>query len=582
MKKAPLRLVTALMLALGISSTAAAGQLFDNFYFFGDSLTDMGNANGAPVTSGGSTWANYFANKFNNQASPSNSGGNDYAQAGALTAMTTAQFNNYIANNKVDPHALYSIWAGANDINALLEFESPSEIINIGVGNINTIVQGLHNAGAKYIMVFNLPDLGETPLGQYQGAFVAGILSQVSQAYNSVLSSTLNADGFDVIQIDIYSLLNDLFANPQHFGLASFTDLFYTPPGGNPAQDEHPTGYGHQMIADYAFSVVEGPTRAAILAMAPFSVMDGQDANIENQLYNVRTRMSRLAVGQTTVFGSSSYTPFRQDSQGTQSPGFDGHSVDLLSAGIIHRINNNLVAGIGLAHTFGRVNFGQHGGSFSMNENIASAFGGYQYNEFYADGILSYGLIDFNHVKRNIKIGVSQNAASGQTNGSQFGADLIAGYNIIDKANLQTGPLVNTDYQNIRVNAYAESGTIGGIAEQFDNQNNDALTSGLGWQLAYTFDVNNTPVMPFAQVTYNHQWLKGDRDVGAGLVSIPGSHFTIPIPRASGTGNDFALANAGVSVNLSRNVNLSFGYATTLFLSGGRMQNVNANIQIGL
>jgi outer membrane lipase/esterase len=579
MKKAPLHIALALMLGLGSISAASAKSLFDNFYFFGDSLTDMGNMNEAPVTSGGSTWANYFAQKYGNNASPSNNGGNDYAQAGALTAMVAAQLNTYLAsvNNRVDPNALYSIWAGANDINIGLQFgETPAEIIGIGVGNTNLMVQELHAAGAKYIMVFNLPDLGRTPLGQSQGAFISSVLSQITQAYNSTLASTLNADGFNVIQLDIYSLFNDLLNDPAHFGLANAADLFYTPQGGDPNLDQHPTGYGHQMIADYAFSVIEGPTRAAILAEAPFGVMDSQNINIENQLYNIRTGFAKLSVGQTTSFASASYTPYSQEGQSTAGPGFDANATDL-TVGLVHRINNNVLLGAGLAHSFGHVDFGQHTGGTDMNENMGSVFASYQYKGFYTDAMANYGVIDYSRVTRKITIGISDNSASGNTEGSQVGGNLVIGYNIINCPSFQTGPLVNVDYQFIRVKGYQETGTIDGIAEQFDNQTNESLLTSAGWQLAYHFDVNNLPVMPFAQLTYNHQMLNRDRDVGAGLVSIPGSHFTIPI---SSPDKDYGLASAGVSFGISKDVSFSLGYQTTLFYSGNRSQNANASIQV--
>ncbi len=583
MKKAPLRLTTALILALGISSVASAKSLFDNFYFFGDSLSDMGNnqAEHAPITSGGSTWANYFANKFDNSATPSNNGGNDYAYAGALTGFVVAQFNNYLASTgkRVDSNALYSIWAGANDINVGLQFgETPQEIIAIGTGNTNTIVEGLHNAGAKYIMVFNLPDLGRTPLGESKGAYISGVLSQVSWAYNQTLASALNADGFDVIQVDIYSLFNDLLDDPHHFGLANANDLFYTPTGADPNLDEHPTGAGHQMIADYAYSVIEGPTRAAILAEAPFSVMDAQNFNIENQLFNVRSNMTKLATAQTTFFASASYSPYKQDSQGTQGSGFDAHNTDF-TAGIVHRINNNLIAGAAFAHSYGPVDLGKKIGGFDIAENITSLFGGYQYNKFYTDGIVNLGVINFNNFTRNIPIGPSQNLTHGETNGLQFGADLVTGYNLINRNNLQTGPLVNVDYQNIRVDAYAEKGSIGGIAENFDSQNNNSLTTGFGWMFNYIMQVKNIQLMPFAQLTYNHQWITAVRNVGAGLVSLPGSHFTIPVSAPNG---DFGLANIGISTNLVKNVNLSLGYNTTLYKEGSRSQNISASIQVSI
>lgn len=619
MKKAPLHLAATLILALGISPIASAKELFDNFYFFGDSLSDMGNNTvtdgGAPVTSpGGSTWTNDFANNFGGGSSASNNGGNDYAYAGAQTSGNnpngtpvtingqtnsgvTGQISTYLAGHRADPRAIYSIWAGANNIEegfyeyVLGQLSDLSAIVLNGTADLDQAVRMLHNAGAKYIMVFNLPDLADTPLiEQYNSSTISNGVSTISQDFNQVLASKLNAEGFDVIQIDIYSLLNDVVADKAHFGFTNVTNSCVTKDSNgnitsvcsNPNQylfwdDQHPTAAGHRAIADYAYSVVIGPTRAAILAEAPFSVMDGQNFNNEAQLYNIRTNLTKLTVGQTTTFASADYTPYSQDNQGTKGPGFDAHNTNL-TWGFIHRISDSFVGGASIAHSFGHVNFGLNAGGFDMSENMASLFGGYQYNNFYADGMANYGIINDSSITRNIPIGVSQNEASGSTSGSQAGANLILGYNIINNNNLQMGPFVNADYQYVHINAYAETGSIGGIAEQFDAQTNNSLTTGLGWQIAEIININSIPVMPFAQLSYNHQWLDDERDVGAGLVSIPGSHFSIP---ASGApSRNYALGTVGISTNLAKAITLSLGYNTTIFYSGAHTQNVNASLQV--
>lgn len=623
MKKTSLRLTLALSLALGVTSTSYAAPLFDNMFFFGDSLTDMGNniADGAPVTTpGGSTWANYFANKFGYTASPSTTGGNDYAYAGAETGSgiidgvpgMITQLNTYLSNHAVDSRALYSLWGGSNDLNdqipAFIEqfamthgfLPSAAQIAAFAggvagnvVANINTMVGMLHADGAKYIMVFNLPDLGATPAGQSSG--IAPILTNTTHFLNQSLLAALNADGFDIIQIDINSLFNDVVADPQHFGLANANALYFTPAGGNPALDEHPSAYGHEMIADYVFSVVEGPALIATLAEAPISVMDAQNLNLETQLYNVRNCIAMLCAGQTSVFGSSSYTDFDQYKdgltplngqvqEGTQNVGFDGHSTDV-TAGVLHRLcafNGNLVIGAAIAYSFGHADFGENLGGFDISDSIGSLLASYQYNKYYADGIVNVGILNFDNVVRNIPIGVSQNSARGDTSGLQFGGNLILGYNIIQQNDLKTGPILTNDYQYIQADSYSDSGNITGIGESFDNQTNNWYTTGIGWQAAYTFALNrypDVPIMPFAQITYNHQWLSGKRRVGAGLTSLPGSHFTIPVSAPDG---DFGLVNAGVSTRVWYDVTLSAGYQSTLFFSGGHSQSVDASIQIPL
>ncbi len=66
---------------------------------------------------------------------------------------------------KVDPRALYTIWVGANDFFGWLASGSsdPSPMIGQGVANTIGGIADLSEAGARYFVVINLPDLGKTP-----------------------------------------------------------------------------------------------------------------------------------------------------------------------------------------------------------------------------------------------------------------------------------------------------------------------------------------------------------------------------------------------------------------------------------
>ncbi len=126
-------LATGVLLAHG----EAAAQ-FNQFYFFGDSLTDAGwfkpilpPGTGEFTTNPGPIWAQVLAARYGSSATPANQGGNDYAVGGARVSQlpgyppspptatappVSAQISNYLASNTVNPKALYSVWAGANDL----------------------------------------------------------------------------------------------------------------------------------------------------------------------------------------------------------------------------------------------------------------------------------------------------------------------------------------------------------------------------------------------------------------------------------------------------------------------------------
>ena len=82
-------LAAALGAGLGFTAGPASAQ-FNQFYFFGDSLTDAGSfkpllppGTGEFTTNPGPIWAEVLAQRYGATATPANQGGNDYAVGGA-------------------------------------------------------------------------------------------------------------------------------------------------------------------------------------------------------------------------------------------------------------------------------------------------------------------------------------------------------------------------------------------------------------------------------------------------------------------------------------------------------------------
>ncbi len=176
----------------------AAAQ-FNQFFFFGDSLTDAGSfkpvlppGTGKFTTNPGPVWAEVLAQRYGSSATPANQGGNDYAEGGARVSQlpgvpnspppgtatpVAVQVQNFLHKGSVNQGALYSVWAGANDVFFQLGLASAGAIgsadvqTNLATAAAQLVQQvGILNAaGARYIMVFNLPDIGRTPFGVGSG-----------------------------------------------------------------------------------------------------------------------------------------------------------------------------------------------------------------------------------------------------------------------------------------------------------------------------------------------------------------------------------------------------------------------------
>jgi len=190
--KRPVRTLIAAAIALAAVPALAAESPFSRTVFFGDSLTDSGYfrpllppsaqaVTGKFTTNPAWVWAEYVADYYGLNASPNGNGqvGDNYAAGGATVATDTVgalgpipslktQATRYLAANggKADANALYTVWGGPNDLLGITNPAQAPAVIGAAVTNQIGIVGTLQQAGARYVMVPNLPDIGLTPLAR--------------------------------------------------------------------------------------------------------------------------------------------------------------------------------------------------------------------------------------------------------------------------------------------------------------------------------------------------------------------------------------------------------------------------------
>lgn len=270
---------------LSISSLVPSrvfGQELKGLTVFGDSLSDNGNAfkatNGLlPPNSlypsqgrfsNGQVWVEYFNNdpRFTNNIS-------NFAFGGAQTGTGNAENRRFppgflptplpglqteidqvlVNTPRLDSNRLYVIWAGANDyLNAGIQ--NPA----IPVTNLNTAINKLTSAGAKNLLVVNLPDLGNTPA--FLNTPLQSSITQLTLAHNEALKTSLQSlkqqnNNLKIIPLDVYSLVKEVTTDPSKYGVKNVTQQCL----GNATctnPDEflfwdaiHPTKKGHQLIS---------------------------------------------------------------------------------------------------------------------------------------------------------------------------------------------------------------------------------------------------------------------------------------------------------------------------------------------
>jgi len=173
-----------------------------------------------------------------------------------------------LVDASADPNALYIVEAGSNDY---LGTENPNP--SQSVDNIETAITSLYETGARNFLVWNLPDLGQTPFALSGGAGESFRLTSLTLEHNAELDETLDElsdelTGINIIELDVYSIFNDAILNPEQYGFTNVTEPSLDPvtlvPVGNPDEylfwdDVHPTSVAHQYLAEFALDALTPP-----------------------------------------------------------------------------------------------------------------------------------------------------------------------------------------------------------------------------------------------------------------------------------------------------------------------------------
>ncbi|MEY2562741.1 MAG: outer rane lipase/esterase [Verrucomicrobiota bacterium] len=299
---------------------------FSQIVVFGDSLSDTGNVRARTNSKSGGTvdfpseTFNYSDGRFTNSsdtdpasntfagvwheqlartflnlpaATFSLGGGTNYAFGGATTKNGTheevvvstdifgdltitiddmgRQMDDYLAGHVVDPNALYVVWGGGND---LFNDDSAANV-TATAARATALMSRLARAGARFIMVPNVPPLGTIP--EYSGnSAKATSLSAASANYRLELSADLTA-GLSVLAsegikpavypVDAWTNTVRILHKPAAYGFTNINGSAQGQSNVNPDQylfwdRKHPTTAGHYQTA-------KGAHDALILPFVP-------------------------------------------------------------------------------------------------------------------------------------------------------------------------------------------------------------------------------------------------------------------------------------------------------------------------
>lgn len=605
MRKAPLLRFTLASLGLACSQAFAAPSPYSSMIVFGDSLSDAGQFGGvrftnrdadgnyapvSPMILGGRLGVDPTA--LGPSTSPINPAlgvpdGNNWAVGGYTTqqildSITTTSKTvippgrpgagqvlrekpGYLANGlRADPNALYYLTGGGNDFLQGL-VKSPADAVAAGT-RLAESAKALQQGGARYIMVWLLPDLGQTP--NYSGTPGQNQLSLLSGAFNQSLLSQLGQIDAEIIPLNIPVLLSEALASPDQFGLATGQNLVGTCYSGegcleNPVygingitpdptkllfnDSVHPTIAGQQLIADYAYSIIAAPWELTLLPeMAHASLRAHQD-ELRNQW-----QTPWQAVGQWQAFVATGAQDLDFDGQRSAASG-DGRGFNLTLGGS-YRLNDAWRLGLAGGVYRQKLEAGEQDSDYKLDSYLASAFAQYRQDRWWADAALTAGHLDYSDLKRTFALGVNDRSEKGDTDGEAWAMSGRLGYNLAaEGSSWQLAPFISADYARVKVDGYDEkSGRSTALG--FDDQERTSRRLGVGL-------LGSVQVLPstrlFAELAQEHEFEDDQQDVTMHLTSLPANDFTL-------TGytphSDLTRASLGVSHEVVAGVHLRGNY----------------------
>ncbi|MGY0505140.1 autotransporter domain-containing protein [Luteimonas sp. e5] len=562
-------LAGALALA-AMPALAGNKRAFEQTVFFGDSLTDAGYfrplmppaaqpVTGQFTTNPGLLWSQFLANYYATDGSaawlasgaePRPAEGDNFAVGGARvgvdvvgalgpTPSLASQLGEYLARTggRANPNALYTVWGGANDLFAIGAGAPLQPTLSDAVGAQVGMVATLRGAGAEYILVPNIPDLGVTPGFLAQGPAAAAQASALARAYNDALYGALAAQNLRFIPLDTFNLLREITAAPGTYGFTNVTGTACQPQivaqslTCNPtsyvspdapytyafADGVHPTTGAHAILADYAIATIEGPRQIALLPQVAAGSGRARADMLADQLE------ARGSEEGGRVWGGARIDALRIE-QGAAGEGFDGGGASLHVG--YDRRSGALVYGGHLG--IGRQTFDYAGnrGDFRQREAGIGGFIGWHGERGWIDGQLGWTRLRYD-VNREVPLGPASRRHVGSTDGDNLSAGISGGWRF-GEGSLRHGPVLRLLAQKIRIDGHVESEPELSTALAFPDQDFDSLQASAGWQADFNVD---GAWQPWLRLTLDRELGDAPEQAFARMTSVADSApYAVPAP----------------------------------------------------
>ncbi|AZD08951.1 Phospholipase/lecithinase/hemolysin [Pseudomonas chlororaphis] len=471
-------------------------------------------------------------------------------------------------NFRADPNALYYLTGGANDF--YQGGATSLDQADAAAGRLVDSVQALQQAGARYIMVWLLPDLGLTPL--LNGTALQAFTSQLSARFNTELVRQLRTVDAQVIPLNIPALLKEGFANPGQFGLATDQNLMSTCFSGKGCTENarygihsatpdpskliyndsvHPTEAGQRLIADYAYSLLAAPWEITLLPEMAQGTLRAHQDELRNQWQADWENWQGVGQWRAIVAAGGQHQDFDSQRSGASA---DGNGFNL-NIGGSYRLDEAWRVGVLAGAYRQKLEAGSNDSDYKLNTYLGTAFVQYQQNRWWADAAATAGHLDYDNLKRKFDLGPNERGEKGDTRGDVLAFSARLGYDIAQQASSpwHLSPFISADYARAKVDGYSEDGNDS-TALTFDDQKRTSRRLGIGLQGKYQI-TRHTQV--FGEIAHEKEYEDDTQKLTMALNSLPDNRYTLEgyTPQTN-----LNRLNLGVSHKLTQDLALRASY----------------------
>jgi outer membrane lipase/esterase len=616
MKQLRLFLLACAMLGLAAYASAqVTPRSYTSYFFFGDSLTDMGNTffvAGQPPPpyyngrfSNGPTYAEYLVNGLQRSltAPPSATTNLNFAFAGATatTAYMGPTTPAYLGQEVgmfqargIAPKAtdMFVVWAGANDVlNYLGSTATPSgdganTAATAAVSAVASSVQTLATAGAKNFIVMTLPDISRTARFTTGSAAPAASLAQgavytYGKGIRTSLASIAASTGANITLVDTTALLNTIILNAGKFGFTDTTHdvIDILGAGGSVANPNsyifwdgiHPTTAVHALFAAAMTEIMNPEFELGNAAVQSNAVSLGADViadSLEARLTQVR--------GSTSRHPADGFVSYNYASGGLNSAGYRNafdYSGSVITAGFDGKYCDTLTLGLAASAETFNAKVKPGAGSFTLNGHLVTAYAQWRPSTFFVEAYGSFGAVNLDKIIRVTSLGLP---TSGSTTGNQRAFGVKAG------ADFQLGgahisPFIGARYLAGRIDGYTET-NVGGLNFSYRQHDIKPITAMAGIDGLWNLHLGEMPLTAGLSCVFQGSSNGGNQPFSGQLADTVTSTTTIQTDTSGGTALKLG---ARLSGTFSKRWSWTVGYTSDARSDGKTGSQAGVSLQTG-